>query len=122
MVLGLAALLAGCPAYDRDRQVEREKGLVPPDVFARYGAEPAQAVAIGRALAAATSNRSLDDVVRLMPAVAEYARSLPDVVDVRPDPMNRILTVTFKSGWQKAVTPIADGVPAERTPGVPRVE
>jgi hypothetical protein len=117
----LAGLVAGCPSYDRDAAVRRQDGLVPPDVFARYGAEQAQAVAIGRALAAATTGTSLAEMSRTMTIVAEYARSMPDVVSVIPDAATRVVTVTFRSGWQKAITPIADGVPADRTPGAPKV-
>lgn len=119
-LLAVAALVAGgCRTYQRyDRIVERD-GLVPADVFARYGTEQAQAVAIGRALATGYTGSDQAALGRQVQQAAEYARSLPQVVDVKADTLAFLLTVTFSSGWQKAITPIDDGVPADQTPGLP---
>jgi hypothetical protein len=111
--------LGGCVDYDRYSIIADQDGLVPPDVFARYGAEQAQSVAIGRALASSSTGGSTGELARAVEEAARYAMTLPDVVSVTPDAQARILTVTFRSGWQKAITPIPDGVPADRTPGLP---
>ncbi len=44
----LAIALTGCPSYDSYTPVVSQKGLIPPDQFARYGVEQAQAVAVAR--------------------------------------------------------------------------
>ena len=44
----LALAIAGCPSYDSYAPLVSQKGLVPPDQFARYGKEQAQAVAVER--------------------------------------------------------------------------
>ena len=41
-VLALILLAAGCRDFDRYSRVADDKGLVPADVFARYGSEQAQ--------------------------------------------------------------------------------
>lgn len=117
--LALTVPLGGCVDYDRYALLADQRGLVPPDVFAAYGPEQAQSVAIGRALAASHTGSSPEELRRTMEATSEYAMGLPDVVSVIPDPAGRVITVTFRSGWQKAVTPIPDGVLADRTPGLP---
>jgi len=118
-VIPLCLLLVACPSYDRDTPVADQDGLVPADRFAAYGAEQAQAMAIGRALAAADAGTSVEAKARQVTNAAEYARSLPDVVDVTPDTAARMLTVRFRSGWRKGVIPIPDGVPPDATPGLP---
>lgn len=117
--LALVLLLAGCPQYDRYARVADEKGLVPADVFARYGAEQAQSVAIGRALAVGYTGNDSMALTRQVEQAAAYARKLPAVAEVQADDKAFLLTVTFKSGWKKAITPINDGVPADKTPGLP---
>lgn len=117
--LALTLPLGGCVDYDRYAIIADQDGLVPPDVFARYGAEQAQSVAIGRALASSATGTSAGQLSRAVDEATRYALTLPDVVTVIPDAQARILTVTFRSGWQKAITPIPDGVPADRTPGLP---
>lgn len=117
-VLALMLFLAGCPQYDRYSRVADEQGMVPADVYARYGSEQAQAVAIGRALATGYAGNDAADLARQVESAAEYARKLPGVAHVKADVQAFLLTVTFKSGWQKAITPIDDGVPADQTPGL----
>lgn len=118
-LLALTLLLAGCPSYDRYGRLVDEDGYVAADRFAAYGSEQAQAVAIGRAFGAAWGGASLEARGRQAAAAVAYARSLPGVEAVVADTSAGLLTVTFRSGWKKAITPIADGVPADRTPGLP---
>ena len=117
-ILAFVLLFAGCRPYDRYSRVADEKGLVPADVFARYGAEQAQSVAIGRALATGYTGTDSTALAKQVEQAAEYARKLPGVADVKADGNAFLLTVTFKSGWKKAITPINDGVPADQTPGL----
>ena len=117
--LALVLLLAGCPQYDRYSRIADEKGVVPADVFARYGSEQAQSVAIGRALATGYAGNDSTALEKQVSQAADYARKLPGVADVQADSKAFLLTVTFKSGWKKAITPINDGVPADQTPGLP---
>lgn len=116
--LALLLLLAGCRTYDRYSRVADEKGFVPADVFARYGSDQAQSVAIGRALATGYTGNDSTALAKQVEQAAEYARKLPGVADVQADAQAFLLTVTFKSGWKKAITPINDGVPADQTPGI----
>ncbi|HEX9166322.1 MAG TPA: hypothetical protein VF862_10445 [Gemmatimonadales bacterium] len=118
-LLALALLVAGCPSYDRYTPVVDEDGLVAADRFAAYGTEQAQAIAIGRAFGSAFTGPGTEDRIRQAGAAVEYAMSLPGVAAAVPDSTGDLVTVTFKSGWKKAITPIADGVPADRTPGLP---
>ena len=118
-LLALALLVAGCPSYDRYTPVVDEDGLVAADRFAAYGTEQAQAIAIGRALGSAFTGPGTENRLRQATAAVEYAKALPGVSAAVPDSAGDFLTVTFKSGWKKVITPIADGVPADRTPGLP---
>jgi len=117
-VLALILLVAGCRDYDRYSRVEADKGLVPADVFARYGSEQAQAIAIGRALGTGHAGIDSTSLAKQVEQAAEYARKMPGVADVQVDVQAFLLTVTFKSGWKKAIVPINDGVPADQTPGI----
>ena len=116
--LALVLLLAGCPQYDRYSRVADEKGVVPADVFARYGVEQAQSVAIGRALATGYTGTDSTALAKQVEQAAEYARKLSAVAEVHADARAFLLTVRFKSGWQKAIVPINDGIPADQTPGI----
>ena len=92
---------------------------MPADQFAAFGAEQAQATAIGRAFGTGYTGPALDARARqITPAVA-FALRQRDVVSVVADTSANLLTVTFTSGWRKAILPIADGVPAEMTVGLP---
>lgn len=117
--LAAAALLSGCPTYDRYGKLEKQDGLIDADTYARYGREEAQKIAIGRKFAQAHRG---DDSAAFAAQVGEavaYARRMPDVVDVRADTLAYFLTVTFKSGWRVAVLPVDDGKKPEETPGLP---
>ncbi|MBS1240663.1 MAG: hypothetical protein H6R40_90 [Gemmatimonadetes bacterium] len=117
--LALTLLLVGCRGYDRYSPIVDEKGLVPADQFASYGTEQAEAIAIGRALGSAYTGDTPEAWARQVTAGVTYAKSLAGVAAVVPDTTAHLLTVTFKSGWKKAITPIMDGVPADQTAGVP---
>ena len=118
--LPLVAVLAlgACPAYDRYSPVVGQDGLVPPDQFATYGAEQAQAVAIGRAMAANHTDGTPEGLAREVDAGMQYANKLRDVRLVVPDTLGPRLTVTFASGWRAGIVPIADGKGADETPGL----
>lgn len=116
--LALIVAAAGCRPYDLDGTLSDQGGLIPADQFARYGAEQAKAIAIGRALAQWGGGPAPEARAVQVTKAAEYARSLPGVASVVPDTLGYRLTVTFASGWRTAVVPIADGVAPEATPGV----
>jgi len=120
--LALQVLLFGataCRSYEAYPKLASQKGLVPADQFAAYGREQAEAVAIGRELAAAHQGESPDALSRQAALATAYAKSLPDVIDVTPDAAGHRLTVRFKSGWRAGVVPIADGKRGAETPGLP---
>lgn len=109
-VLSVLLLLASCRSYDFRSRITDDDGLIPGDQFAQYGREQAQAVAIARHLAQAGGPE----------AAVSYARGLPDVVSVVADTQANWLTLTFRSGWRTAVTPLADGKSAAETPNLPK--
>ncbi len=117
--LALTLLLTACPSHDRYTPVVDEDGMLPADQFAALGTEQAEAIAIGRAFGSAYTGDSPDARARQVTAGADYAKGLAGVKAVVPDTTAFVLTVTFKSGWKKAVVPIMDGVPADQTPGLP---
>ncbi|MGH7703585.1 MAG: hypothetical protein ACREMO_10850 [Gemmatimonadales bacterium] len=107
--LGLIAMLAlslgACRNYDYSPTISNQRGLVPPDQFARYGREQAISVAIGREFA-----RPYNSGLGMQTEIAiKYAKRFPDVVDVVADSLGHRLTVRFKSGWRTAIVPINDG-------------
>jgi hypothetical protein len=110
--------LASCRTYDLDKRLSDESGLVPPDQFARYGREQAEAVAISREFGRAAQGDSPEALQRQADAAVAYARTLPDVVNVSADPLGYRLTITFKSGWRAAVNPLSDGKRGAETPGL----
>lgn len=115
-VVLLAAALASCRDYDLESRLTDQSGLVPPDRFARYGREQAQEIAVAREYGRAAE---AEDLVRQAEAAGSYARTLPDVMDVDPDPLGYRLTLRLKSGWLTIVTPITDGKTGAETAGVP---
>jgi hypothetical protein len=118
-LLVLLVASTACRTYQAYPKLSNQKGLVPADQFAAYGREQAEAVAIGRELAAAHQGESPDALSREAATATAYAKSLPDVVDVVPDAAGHRLTVRFRSGWRTAVVPIADGKRGAETPGIP---
>ena len=116
------ALLAvvSCRSYQYETHMTDQDGLVPPDQFARYGKEQAEAVAIGREYGHAAQGDAPDALARQAEAAIAYARTLPDVANIGADPQGRRLTISFKSGWRVGVPPIEDGKRGSETPGLAR--
>lgn len=113
-VLVLAA--AACRPYQKEQYLADQDGLLPADRFAAYGPEQAEAVAIGRELGAAHGRPRGEQIAAAM----DYARKLPDVVNVVPDSIGYRLQVQFRSGWMKGVVPIDDGKHGAETVGLPQ--
>jgi hypothetical protein len=110
--------LASCRTYDLDKRLSDQSGLVPPDQFARYGREQAEAVAISREFGRAAHGDSPEALQRQADSAVAYARTLPEVANVTADPLGYRLTITFKSGWRVAVNPLSDGKRGAETPGL----
>ena len=115
----LVFTLASCRDYDLDSRLENQDGLVPADQYARYGREQAQEIAIAREFAHVHQGSAPGQLVKQAEAATAYARSLPDVADVKADPAGLLLTVRFKSGWRTMVTPLDDGKRGAETAGLP---
>jgi hypothetical protein len=111
--------LVSCRDYDLDKRLVNQDGLVPPDQYARYGREQAQEIAIAREFGHAHRGSSTEDLTRQAQAAASYAKTLPDVVNVKADPKGLLLTVQFKSGWRTMVAPLDDGKRGAETVGLP---
>lgn len=105
----LLVMLSSCRDYDLHSRVADQDGLIPADQYAAYGREQAQEVAIGREFGHAGEAE----------AAVTYARGLPDVADVKADPLGLLLTIRFKSGWRTMTTPIEDGERGSETAGLP---
>lgn len=115
----LAVALPACRDYDLQSRLTSQRGLVPADQYARYGREQAQEIAIAREFGHARQGSSLHDLMQQAEAAASYARSLPDVADIKADPLGLLLTIQFKSGWRTMTTPIQDGKRGAETVGLP---
>jgi hypothetical protein len=110
--------LVSCRSYDYYSRLTSQRGLTPPDQFARYGREQAEAVAIAREFGKAYQGNTPEGFAKQAQAAVRYAKTLPDVVEVTPDPLGNRLTIRFKSGWREAVNPIDDGKKGSDTPGL----
>lgn len=115
--LALLALVS-CRSYQYESHMSDQDGLVPPDQFARYGREQAEAVAIGREFGRAEHGQTPEDLTRQADSAMAYAKGLPDVATVGADPQSHRLTVSFKSGWRTGVPPIKDGKTGPETAGL----
>lgn len=118
-VMLLVLALVSCRGYDLNSRLALEDGLVPADRYARYGREQAQEIAIAREFGRAARGSSPEDLAKQADAAARYARTLPDVADVKADPLGLLLTIRFKSGWRTMVIPIDDGKSGAETVGLP---
>jgi hypothetical protein len=118
IVLLVVLPVVSCRSYDYYSRLSSQKGLTPPDQFARYGHEQAEAVAIAREFGKAYQGNTPDAFAKQAQAAMSYAKTLPDVVDVTPDPLGNRLTIRFKSGWREAVNPVDDGKKGSDTPGL----
>jgi len=110
--------LVSCRNYQYEPHITSQDGLVPPDQFARYGKEQAEAVAIGREYGKAAQGDSPEALTKQADAAIAYARTLPDVATIGADPQGRKLTISFKSGWRVGVPPIEDGKRGSETVGL----
>lgn len=110
----LCAGLTSCRDYDLHSRLVNQGGLVPADQFARYGREQAEEMAIAREFGSASGGPT-----KQVEAAVGYARSLPDLADIQPDPLGHRLTLRFKSGWRTMVVPIDDGKGGAETEGLP---
>jgi hypothetical protein len=119
-VVVLLAALVSCRDYDLRARLSDQEGLVPADQFARYGREQAEEMAIAREFGAATRRFSPEDLAKQAETASGYARTLPDIADVRADPLGYRLTLRFKSGWRSMVIPLEDGKRGAETVGVPK--
>jgi hypothetical protein len=118
-MLLLVMAFPACRGYDLRPRLVNKEGLVPADQYARYGREQAQEIAIAREFAHALQGASSDQLTKQVQAAADYARTLPDVADVKADPQGLLLTVRFKSGWRTMVAPMDDGKRGAETVGLP---
>lgn len=118
-ILLLVMGLSSCRDYDLSSRLTDQQGLVPPDQYARYSREQAQEIAIGREFGHASRGSSPADLVQQAEAAVKYARTLPDVADVKADPQGLLLTIRFKSGWRTMTTPIENGKRGAETVGLP---
>lgn len=118
-VVLLVMALASCRSYDLHSRLTNQRGLVPADQYAHYGREQAQEIAIAREFGHARRGSSPEDLVKQAATAASYARTLPDVADIKADPMGLLLTVRFKSGWRSMVAPIENGKRGAETLGLP---
>ena len=105
----LTMVLASCRSYDLSSRLSSQRGLIPADQYARYGREQAQEIAIAREFGHAGRGMSPEQRVKQSEAAIKYARSLPDVADIKADPLGLLLTIRFKSGWRTMTTPLKDG-------------
>jgi hypothetical protein len=115
----LVVALGSCRDYDLDSRLTSQRGLIPADQYAGYGREQAQEIAVAREFGHARRGSSPDDLRQQTEAAASYARTLPDVADVRADPLGLLLTIRFKSGWRTMTTPIENGKRGAETVGLP---
>jgi hypothetical protein len=109
VVMLLLPVLASCRGYDFESRLTSQRGLIPADQYARYGREQAAEIAIGREFGHASRGTAPEDLVKQAETARGYARTLPDVADIRADPLGLLLTIRFKSGWRTMTTPIKDG-------------
>jgi hypothetical protein len=115
----LVMVLASCRSYDFQSRLTSQRGLIPADQYARYGREQAEEIAIGREFGHASRGNSPEDLTKQAEAATSYARTLPDVADIKADPLGLLLTIHFKSGWRTMTTPIKNGKRGAETVGLP---
>ena len=118
LLLAVTAALGACRDYKFYPRLSNQDGLVPPDSFAMYGPEQAEAIAIARAMGAKAGNSRQSQVAAINNAM-DYGRTLPDVVQMTPDTLGYRMTIQFRSGWRTMVNPVADGKDPSATPNLP---
>ena len=120
MPLSLLCLLAACPSYDRYGYVASQKGLIAPDVYARYGPDQAISIAIGREFARGYAGHDAGDFARQAGVALAYARKFPQVKQITADTLGHRLVVTFADEWTTQVTPVTDGKRGDETVNLPK--
>ena len=116
----LAMSMVACRSYDRYAYVSSDKGLLPPDTYAKYGPEQAIAVAIGREYGKDHSGSSAADYGKQADSAMAYGKQFPQVKSITADSIGFRLVVTFQDGWTTQVTPITDGKRGDETAGLPK--
>jgi hypothetical protein len=119
VVVSLVIGLASCRDYDLRSHLTSQRGLIPAEQYARYGREQAEEIAIAREFGHASRGTSPEDLIKQAEAASSYARTLPDVADIKADPRGLLLTIRFKSGWRTMTTPIENGKRGAETVGLP---
>lgn len=115
----LVVVLGSCRSYDLQSRLVSQRGLIPADQYARYGREQAEEIAIAREFGHAGQGTSPEDLIKQAETASSYARTLPDVADIKADPLGLLLTIRFRSGWRTMASPIKYGKRGAETVGVP---
>jgi hypothetical protein len=118
--LTLMLALAACPSYDRYGYVTNEKGLMQPDIYAKYGPDQAIAVAVGREFAKGFAGNNVEGFAKQADAALSYAKKFPQLKGVTADTLGHRLVLTFTDGWVTQVTPITDGKRGDETANLPK--
>ena len=119
-LLTLTLALTACPTYHEYPKLSDQGGLLPADQYARYGAEQAQAMAIGREYAHFHAGETRAELQAASESTIAYARTLRDVENVTADSLGHRMTIQFRSGWRTMVNPIDDGKRGSETVNLPR--
>ena len=82
--------LVSCRNYQYEPHITSQDGLVPPDRFARYGKEQAEAVAIGREYGKAAQGDSPEALTKQADAAIAYARTC--LLYTSPSPRDGLLS------------------------------
>lgn len=122
MPLSLLFVLAACPSYDRYGYVTSQKGLMAGDDYAKYGADQAIAVAVGREFAKGFAGKTPEGFAKQADAALAYARKFTQLKSVTADTLGHRLVLTFADGWSTQVTPITDGKSGDETVNLPKAK
>jgi hypothetical protein len=120
--LTLCFVLAACPSYDRYGYVTTDKGMLPPDTYAKYGTDQAISVAVGREFAKGYAGGNAAGFAKQADAALGYARKFPQLKTVTADTLGHRLVLTFVDGWSTQVIPITDGKSGDETVNWPKAK
>lgn len=118
--LVLLTTLAACPTYDAAKYVSSDKGLMSADEFAKYGADQAVAVAVGREFGHAAGGTDAPALAKQTDAALAYAKKFASIKEIKADTAGHRLVAVFASGWHAQITPITDGKRGDETAGLPK--
>ena len=118
--LSLLFVLAACPSYDRYGYVTTDKGMLPPDTYAKYGTDQAISVAVGREFAKDYAGSTADGFAKQADGALGYAKKFPQLKSVTADTLGHRLVLTFVDGWSTQVIPITDGKSGDETANLPK--